>query len=54
MKKSIRSIIVLVSICAVVSILMALTNSVTAPIIAENDAKNANAGVEVAKRVFGK
>ena len=45
MKKSIRSIIVLVSICAVVSILMALTNSVTAPIIAENDAKNANAAL---------
>ena len=45
MKKSMKSIIVLVSICAVVSILMALTNSVTAPIIAENDAKNANAAL---------
>ena len=45
MKSSIRSIIVLVSICAVVSIALALTNSVTAPIIEKNEAGKANAAL---------
>ena len=36
MKKSIRSTFVLVCICAAVSLLLAITNSVTAPIIEEN------------------
>ncbi len=45
MKKSLKSIVVLVTICAVVSILMALTNSITAPIIAESQAANANAAL---------
>ena len=41
MKKSIKSIAVLVCICATVAILMALTNSITDPIIQENERKNA-------------
>ncbi|MBE6631795.1 MAG: FMN-binding protein [Ruminococcaceae bacterium] len=45
MKKSINSILVLVCICATVAVLMALTNSITAPIIAENEAKSANAAL---------
>ena len=42
MKKSIENIIVLVCICAVVSVLLAVTNAVTAPFIADNEAKKAN------------
>lgn len=45
MKKSIKSILVLVSICAVVSVVLALTNAITAPIILENEQKNANAAL---------
>ena len=45
MNKSIKSILVLVSICAVVSIVLALTNSITAPIIQENEQNNANAAL---------
>ena len=45
MKKSIKSIAVLVSICAVVAILMSLTNDITAPIIKENENKTANAAL---------
>ena len=45
MMKSVKSVLVLVSICAVVAILMALTNSITAPIIKENEQKNANAAL---------
>ena len=45
MKKSIKSILVLVCICATVSVLMALTNTITAPIILENEQKNANAAL---------
>ena len=37
MKKSIKSILVLVCICATVSVLLALVNSITAPIIAKNE-----------------
>ena len=42
MKKSIKNIAVLVCICAVVSVLLAVTNALTAPLIAENEAKKAN------------
>ena len=42
MKKSMKSIIVLVSICAVMALLLALTNSITAPIIKENQNAAAN------------
>lgn len=45
MKKSIKSIVVLVCICATVSVLLALTNSITEPIIRENEQKNANAAL---------
>ncbi len=45
MKKSIKNILVLVSICAVVSILLAITNAITAPIIAENESANATAAL---------
>lgn len=45
MNKSIKSIIVLVSICAVVTVVLALTNAVTAPIIEKNDAAAANAAL---------
>ena len=36
MKKSVQSTIVLVAICAVMAVLLALTNAVTAPIIKIN------------------
>lgn len=42
MKKSIKSIVVLVGICAVMAILLALTNSLTAPIIEQNQNAAAN------------
>lgn len=42
MKKSVTSTLVLVSICAVMAILLALTNSVTAPIIKKNQEAAAN------------
>jgi electron transport complex protein RnfG len=42
MKKSIKNVFVLVAICAVVSILLAITNAITAPIIAENERASAN------------
>ena len=45
MNKSIKSIVVLVSICAVVTVALALTNAVTAPIIEKNDAAAANAAL---------
>ena len=45
MKKSIRSILVLGCICAVVSVVLAITNSVTSPIILKNDQQNANAAL---------
>ncbi len=45
MKKLIKSILVLVCICATVSILLALTNSLTAPIIARADRDKANAAL---------
>lgn len=42
MKKQVKSIISLFSICAVIAILLALTNALTYPIIKENDDKKAN------------
>lgn len=42
MKKSLHSTLVLVCICAAVSLLLAVTNAVTAPIIKENQAAAAN------------
>lgn len=45
MKKSIKSVLVLVCICAAVALLMALTNFITAPIIKRNEDKNANAAL---------
>lgn len=41
MSKSIKSIVVLVSICVVLTVMLAVVNSITAPIIAENQAKAA-------------
>ena len=45
MKKSIRSILVLVCICAVVSVSLALTNYFTAPIIQRMEQQKANAAL---------
>ena len=45
MKKSIKSILVLVCICATVSVLLALVNSITAPIIAKNEQQKSNAAL---------
>ena len=45
MKKSAKSILVLVCICATVSVLLALTNSITEPIILETERQNANAAL---------
>ena len=42
MKKSIRDILVLVCICAAISLVLAATNAIASPIIAENEAKAAN------------
>ena len=42
MKKSVVSTVVLVCICAVMAVLLALTNAITAPIIKENQEKTAN------------
>ena len=42
MKKSVKSILVLVCICAVMSLLLALTNALTAPIIEKNQNAAAN------------
>lgn len=45
MKKSIQSLIALVCICAVVTVALAFTNSLTAPIIAKNESASANAAL---------
>ena len=45
MKKSIKSIVVLVCICATVSVLLALTNYITAPIIKENEQKKSDSAL---------
>ena len=45
MKKSIKSICILVGICAVLAILLALTNAITAPIIEKNQREAAYAAL---------
>lgn len=45
MKKSVKSTLVLVCICAAVSVMMALTNALTAPIIEKNQSAAANAAL---------
>lgn len=45
MKKSIKSILVLVCICATVSVLLAMTNFITEPIIKESEQQKANAAL---------
>jgi Na+-translocating ferredoxin:NAD+ oxidoreductase RnfG subunit len=45
MKKSIKSIFVLVMICAVVSVMMAVTNYITEPIIEKNEQFKANSAL---------
>ena len=45
MKSSIKSIIVLVGICTVMTVLLALVNGITAPIIQENQNAAANAAL---------
>lgn len=42
MKEQIKGVVTLVSICAVVAVLMAITNSITAPIIRKNEDAAAN------------
>ena len=42
MKKSIKSTLVLVGICAIMAVLLAVTNAITAPIIEKNQAAAAN------------
>ncbi|MBQ7379131.1 MAG: FMN-binding protein [Clostridia bacterium] len=45
MKSSIKSIVVLVAICTILTVLLAVVNSITAPIIAENQKAAANAAL---------
>ena len=45
MSTSVKSVVVLVAICSIVAVLLALTNSITAPIIEENENKKANAAL---------
>ncbi len=47
MKKYIKSVLALTLICAAIAVLMALTNHITEPIIAENQAAAANAALLV-------
>ncbi len=47
MKENIKSVVVLTAICLVVAVLLAFTNSITAPIIAENQAAAANESLTV-------
>lgn len=42
MKKSVKNTLVLVCICAVVSVILAITNAITAPIIEQNEKNSAN------------
>ena len=42
MKKSVKNTLVLVCICAVVSVILAITNAITAPIIEQNQKNSAN------------
>ena len=45
MKQSLKSTVVLVCICAVMAVMLALTNAITAPVIAKNQASAANAAL---------
>ncbi len=45
MKKSITSTLILVCICAVISVMLAITNAITAPIIEKNNESAANAAL---------
>lgn len=45
MSKSIKSTVVLVAICATTALLLAVTNEITAPIIAQNEGAKANAAL---------
>ena len=47
MMKSVRSILTLLLICAVMAVLMAVTNTITAPIIEQNQAAAANDALKV-------
>ncbi|MBR3953075.1 MAG: FMN-binding protein [Oscillospiraceae bacterium] len=47
MKENIKSVVVLTAICLVVAVLLAYTNSITAPIIAENQAAAANESLTI-------
>lgn len=47
MKSQIKSVVVLTAICAVMALLMAVTNSITAPMIAQNDQNEANASLVI-------
>ena len=47
MKNQIKSVLVLVCICTVTALLLALTNSFTAPIIEESQKAQANAALLV-------
>ena len=42
MRKNMKNILVLVCICATVAVLLAVTNAFTAPIIEQNERRNAN------------
>ena len=45
MKQSLKSTVVLVCICAVMAVMLALTNAITAPVIEKNQASAANAAL---------
>ena len=42
MKESIKSVVALTVICAVLAVILAVTNGITAPVIAENEKAAAN------------
>ena len=47
MMKSVKSVVTLLCICAVMAVIMAITNAITAPIIAQNQAAAANDALKV-------
>ena len=52
MKQSLKSTVVLVCICAVMAVMLALTNAITAPVIEKNQASAANAALLQVARAF--
>ena len=52
MNKATKNILALSLICAIVAILMAVTNYITAPIIKENQEKAENAALAVVMPIF--